>query len=61
MGAHVSLFAGIGCDFLGSRSSGFTPVAHAEVEPHLRKLLMQRFPRTLDLGDVRDVNAGQLG
>lgn len=60
MGAHVSLFAGIGCDFLGSRAQGFTPVAHSEIEPHLRAHLSRRFPRTLDLGDVREVRAGDI-
>lgn len=56
MGRHISLFSGIGCDFLGSRALGFTPVATAENNPWLRKLLNIRFPHALDLGDVRYVD-----
>lgn len=60
MATHVSLFSGIGCDFLGSKPLGFTPVATAENDPWLRKLLNKRFPRALDLGDVRDVDGKNL-
>lgn len=60
MGRHISLFAGLGGDFLGSQALGFTPVASAEIDPWLRKLLNLRFPHALDLGDVRQVDGAGL-
>lgn len=60
MGRHISLFAGLGGDFLGSQALGFTPVASAEIDPWLRRLLNLRFPHALDLGDVREVNGAGL-
>lgn len=51
----LSLFAGVGGLDLGFQNAGAKIVAHAEVDAHASAVYRRHFPRSVNLGDVRDV------
>ncbi len=59
---HLDLFSGIGGFGLAAQRSGLDIKQHytSEVEPYCRKLLRERFPDSVDLGDIRNIDPAEL-
>lgn len=55
VGAHISLFAGVGMTDLAAEAAGYKTIATAEIDPWNRKLLQHRFPEAIHYDDVRHV------
>lgn len=56
---YVELFAGGGGLSLGLDRAGWSCVAHAEIEPHARAVLRERWPDTPLFGDVTAIDGAQ--
>ena len=59
---HLDLFAGIGGFGLAAQNSELGIEGHyvSEVEPYAVKLLRQRFPDSVQLGDIKAIDCGKL-
>lgn len=53
---YAELFAGAGGLSMGLDMAGWTPVAHAEIEPHARAVLRKHWPSVRLDGDVSQLN-----
>lgn len=56
MYTYTELFAGAGGMSLGLEAGGFHALAHAEIEPHARAVLRNRWPGVRLDGDVTQIN-----
>ena len=59
----LSLFDGMSCLQLALQKSGINPEKYyaSEIEKYPIQVTMANFPNTIQIGDVRNVNANNLG
>jgi DNA (cytosine-5)-methyltransferase 1 len=59
---YLDLFSGIGGFALGAYWAGMKFDAHycSDIEPYCQKLYAQRFPDSVQLGDITKIDTGEL-